>query len=101
MQPSSPSHDWTWCPGWGWGFHIAKLKILSSYFCVQIGVNPMNPLIVGSILVVDTFAASFMPAYLILEAARVGHFQDFPEDDKAADSTMTNLPHHDAAPMTA
>lgn len=68
---------------------------------MQIGVNPTNPLIVGSILVVDTFAASFMPAYLILEAARVGHFQEYPEDDKAADSTMTNLPHHDAAPLTA
>ena len=68
---------------------------------MQIGVNPMNPLIVGSILVVDTFAANFMPAYLILEAARVGHLRGFTDEEKAAASTTSNTPHHDAVPMTA
>jgi hypothetical protein len=41
----------------------------------QIGVNPANPLIVGPVLAVDSLAATFMPAYLILEAARVGKLQ--------------------------
>jgi hypothetical protein len=41
---------------------------------LQIGVNAKNPLVVGSILSVDTFMGMFMPAYLILEAGKVGTF---------------------------
>ena len=45
-------------------------------FMLQIGVNAKNPIIVGPVLTVDTFVATFMPAYLILEAGRVGHLGD-------------------------
>lgn len=48
-------------------------------------MNPKNPLIVGPVLTVDSLAASFMPAYLILEAARVGRFSAEEE------STVTNM----------
>ena len=43
---------------------------------LQIGINAKNPIIVGPVLTVDTFVATFMPAYLILEAGRVGHLGD-------------------------
>ena len=50
----------------------------------QIGVNAKNPLIVGPVLAVDTLAATFMPAYLILDAAQVGQLAVDPVADAAA-----------------
>lgn len=51
---------------------------------LQIGVNTKNPLVVGPVLAVDTLAATFMPAYLILDAAQVGQLALDPVADAAA-----------------
>ncbi|BDA51145.1 hypothetical protein COCOBI_18-0200 [Coccomyxa sp. Obi] len=71
---------------------------LALYATTQIGVNPKNPLIVGAILTVDSFVAMFMPAYLILEAARVGNLKDDEEMEMPASSKTHN---RDPVPLTA
>lgn len=68
---------------------------------VQICVDPKNPLIVGAILTVDSFVAMFMPAYLILEAARVGNLKDDEVMEVPASSKTSTAPSRDAVPLTA
>ncbi|CAL8466470.1 g6006 [Coccomyxa elongata] len=74
---------------------------LALYATTQIGVDPKNPLIVGAILTVDSFVAMFMPAYLILEAARVGNLKDDEVMEVPASSKTSTEPSHDAVPVTA
>ncbi|CAL8466471.1 g6007 [Coccomyxa elongata] len=74
---------------------------LALYATTQIGVNAKNPLIVGAILTVDSFVAMFMPAYLILEAARVGNLKDDEQIEMPASSKNSTEPIRDAVPLTA